>query len=223
VALKLVTACWRPEIGKNTGGCDRGVHGCNSSRIILLRVPWLLPHSNKLRRGATEVTRASTATLVVRPHRNSYRHGDKLQSAIKSIPPWDLLPSRGYPLRAKHESRRPAQIQTRGSPAASLLSWQSDRDTVPSRILFSWSDRALLRAICAKFCVVTRPTLYIKIIVQQARFKFPTEVLVKQPLNQALQVPKLILHTINQSFRLEADWQPNFGPCFLSTLHNNNA
>jgi hypothetical protein len=134
---------------------------------------------------------ASTATLAVRPRRNSYRHGDKLQSAIKSIPPWDLLPSRGYPLRAKHESRRPAQIQTRGSPVASLLSWQSDRDTVPSRILFSWSDIALLRAIWAKFCVVTRPTLYIKIVVQQTSFKFATDVLVKQPLNLALHGSKV--------------------------------
>ena len=83
----MVTACWRPEIGKNMGGCDRGVHRCNGARIILLRVPRLLPHSNKLRRGATEVTGASTATLAVRPRRNGYRHGDKLQSAIKSIPP----------------------------------------------------------------------------------------------------------------------------------------
>jgi hypothetical protein len=45
VALNLVTACWRPEIGKNTGGCDHGVHRCNDSRIILQRVPRLLPHS----------------------------------------------------------------------------------------------------------------------------------------------------------------------------------
>jgi hypothetical protein len=87
LGLNLVTACWRPEIGKNTGGCDRGVHRCNGSRIILLRVPRLLPHSNKVRCGATEVTGASMTTLVVRPRRNGYRHGDKLQSAIKSIPP----------------------------------------------------------------------------------------------------------------------------------------
>jgi hypothetical protein len=58
----LITACWRPEIGKNTGGCDRGVHRCNGARIILLRGPRLLPHSNKLRRGATGVTGASTVT-----------------------------------------------------------------------------------------------------------------------------------------------------------------
>jgi hypothetical protein len=167
VASNFTMMRWRPEIGKNTGGCDRGVHRCNGSRIILLRVPRLLPRSNKLRRGATEVIGASTATLAVWPRRNGYRHGDRLQSAIKSIPPWDFLPSRGYPLRAKHESRWPAQIRTHGSPAASLLSWQSNPVTVPSRILFSWSDRALLRAICAKFCVVTRPTLCIKIVVQQ--------------------------------------------------------
>jgi hypothetical protein len=191
LGLNLVTACWRPEIRKNTSGCDRGVLRCNGSRIILLRVPRVQPHSNKLRRGATEVTGASTATLAVRPRRNGYRHGDKLQSAIKSNPSWDLLPSHGYPLRAQHESRWPAQIWMRGSQAGSLLSWQSDRYTVPSRILFSWSDRALLRTICAKFCVVTRPTIYIKIVVQQTSFKFAIEVLVKQPLNQALHGSKV--------------------------------
>jgi hypothetical protein len=83
----LVTAYWRPEIGKNTGGCDRGVRRCNGPKTILLRVPPLLPHSNKLRRGATKVTGASTATLAVCPRRNGYRHGDKLQSAIKSTSP----------------------------------------------------------------------------------------------------------------------------------------
>jgi hypothetical protein len=83
----LITTCWRPEIGKNTGGCDRGVHRCNGARIILLRVPQLLQRSNKLWRGATRVTGASTATLAVWPRRDGYRHGDKLQSAIKSITP----------------------------------------------------------------------------------------------------------------------------------------
>jgi hypothetical protein len=34
VALNLIMACWRPEIGKNTGACDRGVHQCNNSRIV---------------------------------------------------------------------------------------------------------------------------------------------------------------------------------------------
>jgi hypothetical protein len=68
------------------GGCNRGSHRCNGARRILLRVPRLLPHSNKLRRGATEVTGASTATLVVRPRRSDYNHGDKLQFAILSIP-----------------------------------------------------------------------------------------------------------------------------------------
>jgi hypothetical protein len=33
----LITVCWRPKIGKNTGRCDRGVHRCNDARIILLR------------------------------------------------------------------------------------------------------------------------------------------------------------------------------------------
>jgi hypothetical protein len=155
VALNLATACWRPEIGKNTGGYDRGVHRCKGSRIILLRVPRLLPHSNKLRRGATEVTGASTTMLAVRPRRNGYRHGDKLQSTIKSIPSWDLLPSLGYPLRAKHESRRPAQIWTRGSPAVSLLSLQSDRDIVPSHSFFRTTDRAKLGPIFSKFYVIT--------------------------------------------------------------------
>jgi hypothetical protein len=38
---------------------------------------------------------------------------------------------------------------------------------------------------------VTRPTLYIKIVVQQTSFKFATEVLIKQPLNQALHGSKV--------------------------------
>jgi hypothetical protein len=71
------------------------------------------------------------------------------------------------------------------------LSWQSDQRTVSSRTLFSWPDRALLRAICAKFYIVTRPTLYIKLVVQQTSFKFDTEVLVKQPLNRALHGSKV--------------------------------
>jgi hypothetical protein len=133
VALNLITTCWRPEIGKNTGGCDCGVHRCNSLGIILLKVPWWLPHSNKLWRGATEVTRASTATLAVRQRRNGYRHGDKLQSAIKSIPPRDLLPSHGYPLLAKHESRRRKHEYARGSTVA--RDWAGD----PIQSLYHWN------------------------------------------------------------------------------------
>ena len=68
------------------GGCNRGVHRCNGARITLLRVPRLPPHGNKLGRGATEVTGASTASPVVRPRRNDYNHGDKLKFAILSIP-----------------------------------------------------------------------------------------------------------------------------------------
>jgi hypothetical protein len=155
VALNLVMTCWRPEIGKNTGGCDRDVHRCNGSRIILLRVPRLLPHSNKLWRGTTEVTGASTTTLAVRPRHNGYRHGDKLQSAIKSIPPWDILPSRGYPMRAKHESWWPAKIWPRESSVVSLMSWQSDRDTIPSHSSFRTTDRAKSGLIFSRFYVIT--------------------------------------------------------------------
>ena len=49
-------------------------------------VPRLQPRSKKLRRGAAEVTGASMATLVVRPRRSDYTHGDKLQFAILSLP-----------------------------------------------------------------------------------------------------------------------------------------
>jgi hypothetical protein len=133
VALNLITTCWRLEIGKNTGGCDCGVHRCNGSGIILLKVPRWLPHSNKLRRGATEVTGASMATLAVRPRRNGYRHGDKLQSVIKSIPLWDLLPSRGYALLAKHESWRRKHESARGSSVA--RDWAGD----PIQSLYHWN------------------------------------------------------------------------------------
>jgi hypothetical protein len=54
-----------------------GVHRRNGSKIVLLIVPRLLSHSNKPRRGTTEVTGVSTATPAVRPRRNGYRHGDK--------------------------------------------------------------------------------------------------------------------------------------------------
>jgi hypothetical protein len=49
------------------GGGNRGAHRCNGAKRILLRVPRLLPYDNKLGRGATEVTGASTETSVVRP------------------------------------------------------------------------------------------------------------------------------------------------------------
>jgi hypothetical protein len=40
----------------------RGVHRSNGSKVVLLSVPRLLPHSNKPRRGTTEVIGVSTAT-----------------------------------------------------------------------------------------------------------------------------------------------------------------
>jgi hypothetical protein len=54
-----------------------GIHRRNGSKIVLLSVPWLLPHSNKPRRGTTEVTGVSTIIPAVRPRRNGYRRGDK--------------------------------------------------------------------------------------------------------------------------------------------------
>jgi hypothetical protein len=56
---------------------------------------------------------------------------------------------------------------------------------------FSRPDRAHLGAICSKFRVVTRPTLCIKVVLQQTSFNFITEVLVKHPLNRAPHGPKV--------------------------------
>ena len=50
---------------------SRGTHWCNSSKIVVLSVPWLVPHSNEPRRGITEVTGVSTATPAVRPCRTA--------------------------------------------------------------------------------------------------------------------------------------------------------
>jgi hypothetical protein len=49
----------------------RGVHRCNSSKIVIMSVPRLLPRSNEPRRGVTEVTGVSTATPAVRPRRTA--------------------------------------------------------------------------------------------------------------------------------------------------------
>jgi hypothetical protein len=50
---------------------NRGVHRCNGSRIVILSVRRLLPHSSEPRCGITEVTRVSTATPVVRSRRTA--------------------------------------------------------------------------------------------------------------------------------------------------------
>jgi hypothetical protein len=50
---------------------SRDIHRCNSSKILILIVPRLLPYSNEPRRGITEVTRVSTATPAVRPRRTA--------------------------------------------------------------------------------------------------------------------------------------------------------
>ena len=139
----MITACWRPEIGKNTGSCVRGAHRCNDARKILLRGPRIQPHSNKLRCGTTEVTGASTARLAVRPRRKGNSHDDNLQAAIKSISPGDLLPSRGYPLHAKHESRRLAQIRVRASPAV--------RFSEPDPIRLLYHGKYLLEHLTDRF------------------------------------------------------------------------
>jgi hypothetical protein len=96
----MAHSIYRPEVGSSQfdrdvlaagdkeehGGCNCGSHWCNGARRILLRVPRLLSRSNKLRRGATEVTDASTAIPVARPRRCDYNHSDKLPFAILSIP-----------------------------------------------------------------------------------------------------------------------------------------
>jgi hypothetical protein len=93
-----------------------GVHRCNGSTIVLLSAPWSLSHSNKPQHGTTEVTGVSTVTPVVRPRRNGYRRGDKPLLWPNPRPRAIFLPPREYPLRAKHESRRPVWIRARGWP-----------------------------------------------------------------------------------------------------------
>jgi hypothetical protein len=118
VAANLKEMCSGRRGGRALAQRIRGVHRCNSSTIVLLSVPQSLPHSNKPQRGTTEVTGVSTATPAVRPRRNGYRRGDKPLLRPNPRPRAIFLPSREYPLRAKHESRRPARIRARGSPAA---------------------------------------------------------------------------------------------------------
>jgi hypothetical protein len=57
---------------------NRGVHRCSGLERVSLSVLRLLPRSEESRRGINEVAGVSTTTPAVRPHRNSYRHGDKL-------------------------------------------------------------------------------------------------------------------------------------------------
>jgi hypothetical protein len=73
----------------------------------------------------------------------------------------------------------------RGSSAVRGLNRESSSVTVLWRTPFSWSDRAHLRAICAKFCVVTRPTLCIKVAALQTIFIFVIASLVKFSLDHA--------------------------------------
>jgi hypothetical protein len=63
-----------------------GVHRRNGSKIVLLSVPRLLPHSNKPQCGTTEVTGVSMAIPAVWPRRNGYRHGDKPPSRPYLLP-----------------------------------------------------------------------------------------------------------------------------------------
>jgi hypothetical protein len=112
----------------------RGVHRRNGSTIVLLSAPQSLPHSNKPRCGTTEVTGVSTATPAVWPRRNGYRRGDKPLPRPNPCPRAIFLLPREYPLRAKHESRRPAWIRARGSPAARGTEPWDIFATVPSEV-----------------------------------------------------------------------------------------
>jgi hypothetical protein len=109
----------------------RGVHRCNGSKVVLLSVPRLLPHTNKPWRGTTEVTGVSTAT------RRS-GHVATATCAVISLPcdhicsfvrsftsPW-------ISLRARHESRRPTRIRAHGSPVARGTEPKDISVTVPS-------------------------------------------------------------------------------------------
>jgi hypothetical protein len=137
----------------------RGVHRCNGSTIVLLSAPRSLPHSNKPRRGTTEVTRVSTATPAVRPRRNGYMRGDKPLSRPNPRPRAIFLPPREYPRRAKNESRRPARIT--GGEGDWILGYFR---YCTIRGCFSCSDRAFHSAICFRFYIVTWPTLCIKVV-----------------------------------------------------------
>jgi hypothetical protein len=108
VAANLEETCGDRRGGRALAQRTRGVHRRNVSTIVLLSVPRSLPHSNKPRRGTTEVTGVSMATPAVRPRRNGYRRGDKPLLRPNPRPRAIFLPPREYPLRAKHESRRPA-------------------------------------------------------------------------------------------------------------------
>jgi hypothetical protein len=90
---------------------NRGVHRCSGSERASSSVPRLLPCSKESRRGIIVVAGVSTTTPAVRPRRNGYRHSDKL-------PVQPYLPPREYPQCARHKSRWPTQIRTRGSSAA---------------------------------------------------------------------------------------------------------
>jgi hypothetical protein len=111
----------------------RGIHRRNGSTIVLLSVPHSLTHSNKPWRGTTEVTGVSTATPVVQPRHNGYRHSDKPLPRPNPRPCAIFLPPREYPPRAKHESRRLARIRARGSPAARGTEPLDIFVTVPSK------------------------------------------------------------------------------------------
>jgi hypothetical protein len=127
LSIYRIWGCWLVNWSWRSGGRRggralasriRGVHWRNGSMIVLLSVPRLLPHSNKPRRGATEVTGVSTTTLVVWPRRNGYRRGDKLQSTIKSTPFLIFSPSRYYASLVLHKSLRSARILARRSSTA---------------------------------------------------------------------------------------------------------
>jgi hypothetical protein len=77
VAANFEETCGGRKGGRALAQRRRGVHRRNGSKIIVLSVPRLLPHSNKPRCGTTEVTGVSTAISAVRPRRNGYRHGNK--------------------------------------------------------------------------------------------------------------------------------------------------
>jgi hypothetical protein len=130
-----------------------GVHRRNGSTIVLLSAPQSLPHSNKPRHGITEVTGVSTVTPAVRPRRNGYRRGDKPLPRPNPRPCVIFLHPREYPLRAKHESRRPVRIRVRGSPVARGTEPWDIFGTVPSVValvvLIEHFAADLLQILCS--------------------------------------------------------------------------